>query len=238
VIERQVEALVLAQQIERAAHAAEHAEAEDVDLHEAELLDILLFPFHHPALGHGGRLDGDEAVEPLAREDEAAGMLRQVARRADQLTRQLQREREARIGAVEPELVDVAVGDALAGPAPHLPGERGRQVLGQAQRLAHLAHRAARAEAADHGGERGVIVRVGAIDPLDHVLAPLMLEIDVDVGRLVAVLGNEALEQQAMLDRVDRGDAEDVADHRIGRRAAALAQDALAAGISDDRVHR
>jgi hypothetical protein len=31
---------------------------------------------------------------------------------------------------------------------------------------------------------------------LDHLLAPLMLEIDVDVGRLAPLLGNEALEQQ------------------------------------------
>jgi hypothetical protein len=29
---------------------------------------------------------------------------------------------------------------------------------------------------------------------LDHLLAPLVLEIDVDVGRLVAGLGDEALE--------------------------------------------
>src|SRR5688572_19308127 len=40
-----------------------------------------------------------------------------------------------------------------------------------------------------------------------------------------------------MRGRVDRGDAEHEADHRIGRRAAALAEDPLAARISDDRVH-
>ena len=63
-----------------------------------------------------------------------------------------------------------------------------------------------------------------------------MLEIDVDVGRLVAVVGEEALEQQFVLDRIDRGDAEHVADHRIGGRAPALAEDLLAAGELDDRI--
>ena len=33
------------------------------------------------------------------------------------------------------------------------------------------------------------------VDVLDHFLAPLMFEIDVDVGRFAAFLGQEALEQ-------------------------------------------
>ena len=53
---------MLGEQVERAAHAAEHAEPEDIDLHQAELLDILLLPFHHPALRHRGGLDGDEVA--------------------------------------------------------------------------------------------------------------------------------------------------------------------------------
>jgi len=36
--------------------------------------------------------------------------------------------------------------------------------------------------------------RIG-IDILDDFLAPLVLEIDVDIGRLVALLRDEALEQ-------------------------------------------
>ena len=115
--------------------------------------------------------------------------------------------------------------DALARPAPDLAGERAGDVLGQAQRLADLADRAAAAVAADHRGQRGMAVAVGLVDPLDHFLAPLMLEIDVDVGRFVAAFRDEALEQQFVLDRIDRGDAEHEADHRIGRRAAALAED-------------
>ena len=66
-----------------------------------------------------------------------------------------------------------------------------------------------------------------------------MLEIDVDIRRLVALGRDEALEQQVDLAGIDGGDAEAVADRGIGRRAAALAQDSLpAAGVTHDIVHR
>ena len=64
-----------------------------------------------------------------------------------------------------------------------------------------------------------------------------MLEIDVDVGRLVALGGDEALEQHVDDLRADIGDAEAVADDGIGRRAAPLAEDALRPGELDDVVH-
>ena len=52
-----------------------------------------------------------------------------------------------------------------------------------------------------------------------------MFEIDIDVGRFVALIRKEAREEQIMLGRIDRGDAEQVADHRIGRRSPPLAED-------------
>ncbi|MNT67325.1 hypothetical protein D3C72_2054570 [compost metagenome] len=61
-----------------------------------------------------------------------------------------------------------------------------------------------------------------------------MLEIDVDIRRLVAVLGQEAFEQQIGFHRVDRGDPQDVADRRVRRRAPPLTQDALVPRHADD----
>src|SRR5207248_9849416 len=75
------------------------------------------------------------------------------------------------------------------------------------------------------------------VDVLDHLYATLVLEIDIDIGRLAARGADEALEQHVDAGRVDRGDAEAVADHRIGRRAAPLAQDAAAPRERDDVVH-
>ena len=70
----------------------------------------------------------------------------------------------------------------------------------------------------------------------DHLLAALVLEIDVDVGRLAAVGRDEALEQQVDALGIDLGDAETVADGGVRCRAAALAENLLAAGIADDVV--
>ena len=55
------------------------------------------------------------------------------------------------------------------------------------------------------------------VNMLDHLLAALMLEIDIDVGRLVAVFRDETLKQQRVLNRVDRSDAKAEAHRRIGR---------------------
>ncbi len=47
----------------------------------------------------------------------------------------------------------------------------------------------------DHGGaDPGAVAAVAFVDVLDHLLAALVLEIDVDVGGLAARLGDEALE--------------------------------------------
>jgi hypothetical protein len=117
-----------------------------------------------------------------------------------------------------------------------LPARR-RSRQRKAQRAAGVAQRAAGAVGDHGGGQRGAFAAVFGVDVLDHFLAPLVLEIDVDVGRLVALLRDEALEQHRGARRVDLGDAERVAHRRIGRRAAPLAQDALPARPGDDVVH-
>ena len=62
-----------------------------------------------------------------------------------------------------------------------------------------------------------MIAAVGVEHPLHDDLAPLVLEIDIDVGRLAALLADEALEQQVVAVGIDRGDAEHVADARNWR---------------------
>ncbi len=109
--------------------------------------------------------------------------------------------------------------------APDRARERGSHILAQPHCLAHLADRHARA-VVDHGGAQpGAVAAIALVYMLDHFLAPLMLEIDIDVGRLVAVLGDEAVEQQCVLCRIDCGDPQAIAHRRIGRAAAPLAQD-------------
>ena len=224
--------------VEGAAHAAQHAEAQHIDLHEFQRVDIILVPFDDLPVFHRGGLDRHQFVEPVEREHEAARMLREMARRADQLPRQLERQPQAAVLGLRLS----SFSSASATPSVLQPqieaGERAGDVFGQAQRLADFAHRAARAIARDDRGQRRARAAIGLVNPLDDFLAPLVLEIDIDIGRLAALFGDEALEQQALAHGIDRGDAEHVADGGIGGRAAALAENALGAREADDGIHR
>jgi len=72
------------------------------------------------------------------------------------------------------------------------------------------------------------------IDILDRLLASLVLEIDIDIGRLIALRRNKAVKEQRETRRIDGCDAKAITDCRVGRRAAPLAQDAaFIARISD-----
>ncbi|HEX6943004.1 MAG TPA: hypothetical protein VF128_08740 [Gemmatimonadaceae bacterium] len=76
---------------------------------------------------------------------------------------------------------------------------------------------------ADHGG---MLAAVPLVDVLQHFLAIAMREVDVDVRRFATFLAQEPLEQQFHLHRIDRRDAEAVADDGIGGRTTSLAQHA------------
>ena len=110
--------------------------------------------------------------------------------------------------------------------------------LRDAQRLADVADRAAGAVRRHDGGDRGAVAAVLAVDVLDHLLAPLVLEVDVDVRRLLALLADETLEQQVGAGRIHFGDVQAVADRGVGGRAPALAQDLALARMAHDVVHR
>ncbi len=122
----------------------------------------------------------------------------------------------------------IGLGDVAAAAAPDRGRQRADGVFGEAKGLADLADRRAAAIGDDGGGDAGALAAVFAVDVLDHLLAPLVLEIDVDVGRLAPLRRDEALEQEVGAVGIDLGDAEAEADGGIGRRAAALAEDVSA----------
>ncbi len=107
----------------------------------------------------------------------------------------------------------------------------------EAEGLADVAHGALRPVADHRRGERGAGAAVLRVEILDHLLAPLVLEVHVDVGGLVALARDEALEQHRHARRVHLGDAERIAGGRVRRRAAPLAQDAAPARELDEVVH-
>ena len=102
--------------------------------------------------------------------------------------------------------------------------------LREPQRAGHVPHRTAAAVGDDVGHLSGVVTAVTLVDVLDDLLPQVRFDVDVDVRRPVAGRRQEPLEQQLVGDRVDRGDAECVADRGVGRRSPALAQDACSPG--------
>ena len=88
----------------------------------------------------------------------------------------------------------------------------------------------------DGGGKACAVAAILAVDVLNHLLAPFMLEIDIDIGRLFALFRNEAIEQQLVLGGVDTGNFEAITHGRVGSRTAPLAQNGRinAARIVDD----
>ena len=52
-----------------------HTEPQYIDLHELQRLDVVLIPFDHLAIGHGGRLDRHQIVQPVVSEDKADRIL-------------------------------------------------------------------------------------------------------------------------------------------------------------------
>ncbi len=61
--QRIILAVMRLQKIEPAAQAAQHAEREHVDLHQAERVDVVLVPLDEGAIVHGGIADGHRLVE-------------------------------------------------------------------------------------------------------------------------------------------------------------------------------
>ena len=131
----------------------------------------------------------------------------------------------------------VLVGGKGRPPPLHLLRERVALARAVAQRPGDVADGVLR-PVLDHVADlRGPLASVPVEHPLDDLLAPVRVEVHVDVRLLVAQRRQEPFERQVEGDRVDGGDVQQVADRRVGRRPAALAQDAATARLGHDVVH-
>ena len=135
-------------------------------------------------------------------------MLRQVPREIQQLLDQRAQAPDDGRFEIEP-----LGSDAVAERLPVVPVRlRFRETIDhvrvEPERLADVADRALRPVGDDSRSQRRALASVLLEDVLDHFLASLVLEIDVDVGRLVALHADEALEQHGDADRIDFGDAQ------------------------------
>ncbi len=108
---------MLAQQREALGEARQHPQRQHVHLEHAERFDIVLVPGDDGAVLHGGVFDGYKLVEAAARDEEAAGMLRKVAREAGQRAGKLDAERQPPVFGVEAKLPQLFGADNILAPA-------------------------------------------------------------------------------------------------------------------------
>src|SRR5437773_2093510 len=242
----------------------QRAQAEEIHLYEAEVLDVALVELHDVAVGHRRALDRHGIHERLRGDEHAAVVDRQVAWEVGDGERELAEEWEARafllVHRVRQLLQRVANGPgvlpAVLGLAVRMlvrrvlrrTGSRARvdvvlvdrlrhtvdRLVAEAERLRDLAARGARAIGDDVAHHRRIALAVLLVDVLDDLLAVVRRDIEVDVRHRAAVLGEEPLEEELVLDRIDLGDVEHVrvgdgarVRERLRVPAEAFAQDRL-----------
>ncbi len=113
------------------------------------------------------------------------------------------------------------------------PGHLADLAVGTAVDLGHLAERPPQPEGVVVGDHRRARVRVALEDVGQDPVALIPGEVEVDVGRVAALGIEKALEQEPGAQRLHVGDAEAVAHHRVGDRAAA----AVGGAVLHDVVH-
>ena len=88
------------------------------------------------------------------------------------------------------------------------------------QHAADVAHHAARQKRAEGDDLRDLVGAVPVAHVADHLVAPVLAEVDVEVRHRDALGIEEALEQQPEAQRIEVGDGERVGDERAGAGAA------------------
>ena len=223
--------------IQRTADRGQHAERQHIHFQQPEGIQIIFVPLDHGALWHGGVFNRHQLRQWAGRDDEAAGMLRQMTRKADQFAREFERETNRRAVAIKAGFGQTRFNRVCFIPPLHGFGEAPGLLNRETECLADILKRRARPVSGERCRQRSAFAPVFAVDILNHFFAPSVFEIDINVGRLVALFRDETLEQNLYSSRVDLGDAEAIAHRRIGRRATPLTQDALPARETHNVMH-
>ena len=110
------------------------------------------------------------------------------------------------------------------------PGNRVGLAL-QAQHAPNVAHRRFGGHRVEGHDLRHFVPAILFSDIDHHIFTPVIGEVGVNIGHALAFGVQEALEQQAILERVHAGDAQHVADQAARRRAARRTADAALARL-------
>ena len=243
VVERQLvdldaDAVGLLDDLERRLDDVQVAQPEEVHLEEAELGDVVHVELRDE-LGVALLLQRQVLGERLVADHHGGGVDGVVADEALEAHRQVDDLLDLGVGVVG--LLELAAGQhGLAeGGRRRLLGDHLGDLVADGVGLAHHAGGVAHGGPRRHGAEgddlRHVVAAVLVGDVVDDLFAARHAEVHVDVGHALAPRVEEALEEQVVLERVDVGDAQGVADDGARGRAAPGADgDAVVLGELDE----
>ena len=161
-------------------------------------------------------------------------MLGEVPRKADQLVNQVAELSPRTRVRLEARLAAALRKVFRRGVVVGVFGEAIDEIGREPERLAHIANGRPGAVTDRDGRQPGPVATVLFVEILEHLFAAFMLEVDVDVRGFVAFAADESLEQQVDTVRIDRSDAQAVADGRVRGGTASLAENAPRAGEPDE----
>ena len=202
----------------------EVAQAEEVDLEQAERLDVLHRELGHDLLVGALLLQRYDLDQRLRADHDAGGVDRVLADEPLERLREVDDLLRERVGVVRRLQLGArlqAVGERLAGAFRDQLRDPVDDAVGDLEHAAGVAHRGAGGHRPEGDDLRDAVAAVLLGDVVDHPLAALDGEVDVHVRHVLAGRVEEALEQQPVADRVDVGDLEAVGGERAGGRAAA-----------------
>ena len=107
----------------------------------------------------------------------------------------------------------------------------------QAQRAADVANGGPGGQRAERADLRDVLLAVLLLHVVDDVAAAVLAEVDVDIGRFLAALVEEPLEQQVVLQRANVAQLQRVSHERADAATARRGRDVVLDGVADEVPH-
>ena len=192
---------VAGDQLDAALDRGEHPQPEQVDLQKAGVGAGVLVPLHDlPALHRARARSGQQSISGARRDHHPAGVLGEMARQPVGLVGEARKPSPAAAARpLGPSAAPMSRATTPPGaPALRAPRDPLDLARGQAERLAELADRAARAVGGEGGDERRALVAVVLGDARDQPLADIAREVDVDVRQRGDVFVQEAADREVV----------------------------------------